>query len=843
MEFGKPKKLVLLLASLLFLVVLSSAAALYYFTVGAYGGVFRCDFPQVLFTDDSGNEVFGESSIVFSEGENRYRVKNREGQSVSLSLFSSGKLVTQVNLEPGEEKEITLTLPNVPTLVMQSQEENFAYVGDEEGLRAASSLMIEGGDLYFPQTIALGGVHFAAPFRLFGDFTVGEITFATELSGNIVLFPRKAGSVLPIVSAPAASFYTKNLTLPIGEERLDYYITAKSYNGKKLRADYFPVTTWEEFSALSDPARLPKLPDGGEVSFLGEFDLKNDVTLLGHYSLDFKKKISFGEHVLHLSSEGEGEFRVRTALGTAPSAEELIFSAPLSDLVWESEVLSVPAPGSIEKYSNIASYNGVALTLGGAGSAIPTLVLTELAHEEFVEEITFGVKGNLLVGTLPFLISEADLKEASFTLTCNGGECRLEGDLSSGVVVTVDQEGKERRFGIAAAREKESIPVVYLETEGGAEITSKSQYISATFALDGEETEVPSVKESHIRIRGRGNSTWKWEKKPYKIHFDEPTSLLGLPAAEEWALFSNYADKSLIRNRLAQVIASKLSFDYCPTQVCVDVFLNGEYLGIYTLGEHLEAGEGRVEIREDSSRMDCGFFLEAGGVVAGVDVKGMNYFHAGLVKFVLIKTPDYSLLTSEQFDFIKKYMQAADEAVKAKEGYEEYLDMETLVDWFLMIELSNNTDCSWRRSTYFTKNPGEKVKMGPVWDFDLAFGNFSKDVEGFDTWVSTSEDDYVGETWSTHLLQDPEFQALVKKRWLEVRDVLLEAAMEEIDASYELLSPSAKYNFRRWDILGKKVAFERHDTKNYPTFRSQMTYLKDFLENRFAWLDSQILAW
>ncbi len=840
---AKPKKLIVLLVICVVLMLLLSAAALYFFTVGAYGGVFRYTIPKISFTDASGIAVFQEGTLVYSEEGNRYVLNNQERHTVTLSLFSAGDLLTELTLAPGEEKEVTLPFPKKPTLVIQSEEVNFAYIGDEEGLRAATLLLREGGDLYFPQALALSSAHFSAPFRLFGDFSVDEITFATDLAGAIVLHPEKEGSVLPIISAPAASFYTKNLTLPIGEERIDYYITAQSYNGKKLRSDYFPITTWEEFSALSDLSRLPKLPDGAEIAFLSEFDMENDVILLGHHSLDFKKKIYFGDKKVMLEAQGEGEFRVKTALGTAPSAEELIFSAPLSDLVWESEVLAVPASESIEKYSNIKHYNGEDCTLGGEGKAIPTLTLTELDHEEFVEEIPFKAKGNLLVGTLPYLISKGDLKAASYTLTCESGTCRLEGDLASGIVVTEDEEGRERRFGISVAREKESIPVVHLETEGGADIVSKSQYISGTFVLDGAETEIPSVKESHIRIRGRGNSTWKWEKKPYKIHFDEPTSLLGLPAAEEWALFSNYADKSLIRNRLAQVIASKLSFDYCPTQVCVDVFLNGEYLGIYTLGEHLEAGEGRVEIKEDPARMDCGYFLEAGGVVAGVDVKGMNYFHAGLVKFVLIKTPDYSLLTSEQFDFIKKYMQAADEAVKAKEGYEEYLDLQTLVDWFLMIELSNNTDCAWRRSTYFTKNPGEKVKMGPVWDFDLAFGNFSKDVEGFNTWVSTSEDDYVGETWSTHLLQDPEFQALVKKRWLEVRDILLEAAMEEIDASYELLSPSAKYNFRRWDILGKKVAFERHDTKNYPTFRSQMTYLKDFLENRFAWLDSQILAW
>ena len=133
--------------------------------------------------------------------------------------------------------------------------------------------------------------------------------------------------------------------------------------------------------------------------------------------------------------------------------------------------------------------------------------------------------------------------------------------------------------------------------------------------------------------------------------------------------------------------------------------------------------------------------------------------------------------------------------------------------------------------------------MGPVWDFDLAFGNFSKDVAGFDTWVSTSEDDYVGETWSTHLLEEPEFQKKFKARWEEVKDELLNTAYTYIDETYEMLYYSAEENFERWDILGKKVAFERHDTKNYKTYTSQIMYLQDFLEERAAWITEQVAEW
>ena len=417
----------------------------------------------------------------------------------------------------------------------------------------------------------------------------------------------------------------------------------------------------------------------------------------------------------------------------------------------------------------------------------------------------------------------------------------MEGDLATGCVVTRDSAGKERRFALRLLRQDLSIPGVFIETEKEEPITSKRQYVSATFSMSGAGE---SVLETHIRIRGRGNSTWKWDKKPYKISFDEDVSLFGLAPARSYALFASYADKSLMRNRVASVMAQELSFSYCPTQFFVHLFLNGTYQGVYGLGEHLEEGEGRVEVLHKPGARDCGFFLEVGGVESDVNVRGIDYFHAGLLKFILIKSPDPEDMTSEQLSYIRSYLQKANEAVKSGEGIEEYVDMTSLIDWLIMTEWTNNTDCAWRRSTYMTKDAGGKLVMGPVWDFDLAFGNFSKDKAGFDTWVSFSEDDdYVGETWSTYLLQDPAFRTAFKARFLEVRDRVLHTALDEIDRNAADLSDAAALNFEKWDILGRKVAFERHDTSDYPTYESQIRYLKDFLIDRAAWLTEQVEAW
>ncbi|MBQ3076058.1 MAG: CotH kinase family protein [Clostridia bacterium] len=843
MNLKKSKRLLILTLASVICFVLFFAMALFFAGRGAYQGAFeKANLSFSVTADHSGTVILSEErSESLPIGQNLLLLKNDENESVSCSLYQNGNEIAALTLGAKEEKGIEVDSDGgALSLLLQKKDEAVAYLSDRDSFQKISRQMKNGGDLVFLAPTDIGRAELFAPFRLFGAFSFRELNVESKEEGRIVLSPDHPFNGELYVYAPNTRIFLKNFTPSFSKEDRDFYLKAKSVNGKPLLPKEYPISSYENLLRLSSENELPYLTDGATLRFNQALTLEKSLSFSILAKLDFAKPVDFHGNTLTFSSDKEGTYEVKTSIGAGIDATSLLFEAPRARLLWTGEG-TIPARSTVAKASNLNTYNGEDLPLGGEGKAIPKLVLSAEGSKYLTEDAVFQVKGNLLVASLPYLTTLKNLDEEYFALSCEDGTVTVQGSILDGIVVTKDSEGKERRFLVAAKRDPYQIPVVHLETENGAEITSKSQHVSGTFAMDGSTSEYESLPETHIRIRGRGNSSWKWDKKPYKIHFDEPTSLLGLPPAEEWALFSNYADKSLMRNRLAQVMASELSFEYCPTQVCVDVFLNGEYLGVYTLGEHLEAGDGRVEVDYDMSRTDCGYFLEAGGVVSGVDVKGMNYFHAGLVKFVLIKTPEYNTLTSEQFEFIHQYMLRADEAVKSGENYEDYLDVDSVIDWLIMIELSCNTDCSWRRSTYFTKEPGGKLVMGPVWDFDLAFGNFSKDNPGDDTWVSSEpDDDYVGETWSTYLLKDPEFQARFKARWQEVRDVLVDTAMEEIEKQYQLNSASAELNFKRWDILGKKVAFERHDTKNYRTYSSQIYYLEDFITNRASWIDEQV---
>ncbi|MBQ3865952.1 MAG: CotH kinase family protein [Clostridia bacterium] len=784
----------------------------------------------------------GGEAAALSAGAHRITALWKGEGGASLTLFCGDKTAfadlasgvpAEIGLEAGGDLSAVLIPENgTPT----------AYLASGAHLSSAAAKIGAAFDLICARKLDLGALRLSAPVRMFGDFSFSSLELETDLPGVVVLEPAVPFTAPLTMRAPACDLYLHGVTPAFDPAEAAYWLRVPKLDGKPLFTGTVPVSSEKELARLLDPGTLPRAESGDVVRVTAPISLTADLSFDGFLSFDLASPLTSDGGVLRLSSRESGALSVTVADGVQVSPAVLELELPFVDLTWTGAV--PPRRTVMERLSNLRSYNGEKTELGGAGVAVPELILREGSVLE--KDAVFSATGNTLVATVPYRVTAGQLSALPYSLSAAGGKAVLESEtIAPGAVIRVtDGAGESRRYTLVFQREAKNIPVIYLETDGGAAIESRTKYVSGLFSMDKAQSGYDDVPLTGIRIRGRGNSTWKWDKKPYKIHFDEPVSLFGLPAAEEWALLANYADKSLMRNHLALVMADFLSFDYVPVQVPVDVFLNGEYQGVYSLGEHLEEGPGRVEVIHDSRRNDCGYFLEAGGVVSGVDVRGMNYFHAGLVKFVLIKGPAYNELTAVQFNYIRDYLLKADEAVKTGGNWEDYLDADTLVDWMIMIELTNNTDCAWRRSTYMVKDAGQKVKMGTVWDFDLAFGNFSKDVQDYSTWASTNEDDdYVGTTWSTYLLKDPKFQAAFKARWQSVRDDLLALAKSEIDRSYEEIAPSAEENFIHWQILGRKVAFERKDTTYYTTYRSQIDYLKDFLEDRAAWIDGAVAAW
>lgn len=462
-------------------------------------------------------------------------------------------------------------------------------------------------------------------------------------------------------------------------------------------------------------------------------------------------------------------------------------------------------------------------------------------------DLTFGNYAD--IDTLADCIADVSVKGGSFYFLGSSAEAKNRVDLTktAGIVVT-DNKGLKKKYTITTKRTVYDLPIVniYLENNKSVDSIDRNVYTAMTFSVDttGDKSFKPTAMTTG-KIRGRGHSTWKWDKKPYKIKLDSAASVLGLDENKDWVLLANYVDKSLIRNTVAFDMSRCLDgMDWAPAQYPVDLFINGVYRGVYSIGEQIEIDEGRVDIDKGSAQNDTGFILEVGGADDPDMKSGVDYFSLPSdKKAVAFKDPDGGELTAGQRKFIVSYVKKADAAIVLGKNYEDYIDVDSFCDWIIIHELTYNLDSCFRRSCYITKDKGGKLKMGPVWDFDLAFGNFSMDNPSYNDWATVGKKDkdaYITENWCTYLMADKSFRSRLRSRWFEVRDELLSTAMKSIDNNSKKIARSQQENFKLWNIWGKRVGYQPKVKLNYESYELQIKYLRDFISNRAKWIDKNI---
>ncbi|MFV0420392.1 MAG: CotH kinase family protein [Dysgonomonas sp.] len=418
--------------------------------------------------------------------------------------------------------------------------------------------------------------------------------------------------------------------------------------------------------------------------------------------------------------------------------------------------------------------------------------------------------------------------------------------------ITTNQ-GTKIDYTVTVTHKLPRIPIVYVNTDGGATINDKENYVRMTVKVEDKD-EVYTDGQSFSAtagIRGRGNSTWNEPKKPYRMKLDNKASLLGMSNDKDWALLANHLDKTLLRNITAFQISRIAGMSWTPGSISVDFYLNGNYQGVYTLTEHVKVAKERLNMTLVTPSDNAGEAL-TGGYFLELDFHADEDHFRTAIKDLPIMYKDPDAPTEQQKNFLKNYFDTAEGALYSANftdpdtGYRKYIDMESFINYYIIQELAKNVDGNMRGSCYLAIRRNGKIEQPLVWDFDLAFGN--ADHITWEQGASSAEwDGWYLKTcapWFDQFFKDPEFVSALKKRWNELKPQLnqLPNYIKERAAS---LDDSQKRNFgpktsggAGWDVTEKKW----NTSRIRGSYASEVDYLVSFVEKRLQWLDTNINA-
>lgn len=387
-----------------------------------------------------------------------------------------------------------------------------------------------------------------------------------------------------------------------------------------------------------------------------------------------------------------------------------------------------------------------------------------------------------------------------------------------------------------------------------------------------------TLYNGHIGIELRGSTSQIFfDKKSYGVETwdhngnDIDIALAGFPAEEDWIFHGPFSDKSLIRNALIYDLSNKIG-QYASRTRFFEMKLNGEFQGTYLLMEKIKRDKNRVDIEKLESN-DNDPNLISGGYIIKIDkTTGESTSHGDYNEkisfyskydpngeegkdkkiFFLYDVPSPEKISKEQKIYIQSYINSFEEALLSndfsdpKTGYRQFIDVDSFVDFFLLNELSHNPD-AYRLSTYMHKKRNGKLKMGPIWDFNIAFGNVNYcKGEDVNNWIFKyndycPDDFWLVPFWWSKLLNDPYFANKVKSRWQvlrqnELSDKLIFGKIDLLISELET-SDAIKRNFERWPILGQWIWPNSYVGT---TYESEINYLKNWLSQRLTWMDSNI---
>ena len=552
--------------------------------------------------------------------------------------------------------------------------------------------------------------------------------------------------------------------------------------------------------------------------------------------------------------------RIKFTVNTITEIEKLIFLADFDDgfvaYLNGKEIARSGMTGNRPRFDQLADVDHEALLYQGFYPFSTTIIKEDIANWVVTGENILAVQVH------NFTITSSDLSSNFF--------------LNVGLNIPGTQyQPTQSWFNPPVEPSPSSLPLVIIDTHG-LSIIDEPKILATMGIIDSGPGNTNSINDSftgyhgNIGIEIRGSSSQSFAQKQYAIELwnnallDTSASILGMPEEEDWILQGPYTDKSLMRNVLTYKLGNDLGW-YAPRTRFCEVFINNQYLGVFFMTEKIKRDKNRVNISKLNTDENSGDAL-TGGYIVKIDkfdgaAQGLGWdspyavITSGGTKIIKFQYhyPAEDVITPTQASYIRNYITNFESVLYSTNfrdptnGYRKFINVESFIDFAIMNELTKNVD-GYRLSTFLYKDRDSKdgrLHIGPLWDFNLAFGNADYCEGGltygwaWDFNVYCGSDYWVIPKWWERLRSDRAFLVQFRERWTELRQSILsnDAIINYVDSVALALEEPQKRHYNLYPILNQYVWPNNYIGGSYA---NEINYMRTWIRDRLAWLDSNI---
>ena len=383
---------------------------------------------------------------------------------------------------------------------------------------------------------------------------------------------------------------------------------------------------------------------------------------------------------------------------------------------------------------------------------------------------------------------------------------------------------------------------LYITTDDGQDITSRENYKDCFIVLNAQGSF--SNYSANAQIRGRGNSTFLWyDKKPFRLKLNEKHKMLGLAKAKSWVLLANYRDVTDMMNTYVFETGRWLGLPYTNHTRYVELFVNGDYRGIYQLTEQVQQNKNRVDVSDERGIL-LALDVDDG---PGLSPEADDNFKTRVYRMpAAIKYPDDEHFTANTVDSVRTVFAELEQAIKDQDyaHVEQLLDIPSFIKYLQIQEFVYNVELSAPRSIFLHKDGDGKWVMGPLWDFDAGYDFDWKDMTTGHTFFSDYRETVMGSNplkrngnykdvpqFFTDLFGCPEFVEAYKAQWAAVSDSIVSHGWDECMKYIDnlKLSGAVEREAKRWPISRK--TFDTEVEKMHQWLLQRADFMTDLIAN------------